>query len=1176
MSLRLSLTRKFFASLLLCWPLLLGAIEFSEAEKAYIAANPAIKLGADSNWAPYEFINSDGVHAGIAADMLALVSEKSGLQFNVMPDIWANTMQRLRSGELLGLSCAMKTSDRSEYLWFSKPYMAMSLGILVQNDRRDIRSIDELRGKTVAVNRDSYLHEWLQQQHPKINLLLTDSNDDAIEAVSFSRADAYIGNIAVATSIMQQRYYSNLQVVAKVPGLTTQTSIAIAKNQPLLSSIIEKSLAAISSEEKQHIVEKWYAESSRGEAYEILPEKTAGLILSKAEQDWIDTHKTLKVGVDPYWPPLDFIEKGEHQGISADYLQLISEQTGLQFELADLPDWQAVLDAAQQGNINLIAALSRNDQRDAFLDLTQAFTDYPLALATTQYGYLTTLNDFNGKKVGVVKGYFAESVLHNFYPQIEMVYVPSVREGLEMLASDDIDAYFDNIATISFSALNAGLSHVNTSIIDEYSAALHIGVIKNQPQLVSILNKALAAISDDQRREINQRWLSLRTIETTDYQLLFEIAGVLLLFLAASFFWIRKLHAEVAKRRLSEQRLRESQNQLSRLINAMPMSFLVTERESGQILLANDYSYLELGFTESQRPTLTVRDFYHPPSQREKIIEKLRETGEVRNEMVDVKPFNGRIIHALLSVISIEYQGKPAFLGFFMNINDRIELEQSLLKAKAQAEAANQAKSQFLANMSHEIRTPMNAILGFTELLDEQVKEPRLKSFIKTIQSAGNTLLMLINDILDLSKIEAGKLQIVKSAVDPHQLFDEITNMFVLQVRNKDLALQLHIDDKLPPGLLLDATRLRQVLFNLLGNAVKFTDEGYVRLSVTAHDIDDHLSKLALHIEVADSGIGIPAKEIDQIFELFAQQSGQDVRKYGGTGLGLSITRRLVEMMGGTITVRSESGKGSCFSIVLPDIDIAAVASEKQRQQILGFDARQVQFQPATLLIVDDIGHNRELIRQHFLDSAIDTLEAENGQKAVNMVIANKPDLVLMDIRMPVMDGYQAAQLIKKQYPDLPVIALTASVMRDDNESEKMHYFDGYLRKPVLRHELVQMLSQFLANDQVNPPREDSDSDDFSGLDNQQLRQLIAALKAEPHEHWQLARQTNSLSDIKRFAQSLKSVAADYPLPALDRFASQLHERIDAFDIQGMQLLLREFDQLLDNLHHSLDQQKSS
>lgn len=1174
MSLLQSLHNKFYIFLLLCWPLLAGAVEFTETEKAYIETNPVIQLGADFSWAPYDFENADGEHDGIAADMLALISQKSGLQFNVIPDVWAQTMDRLRSSEVVGLSCAAKTPERLEYLQFTEPYMSMSLGILVQTNRRDIRNIDELRGKSVAVNRDSYLHEWLQNQYPQIELVLTDSNDEAIEAVSFSRADAYIGNIAVATSIMKQRYLPNLQVVAKVPGLTTQTSIAIDKQHPVLFSIIEKSLAAISSDEKQRIVDKWYAASSRGEAFEILPDKVSSLNLSQNELAWIDHNNQLKIGVDPYWPPFDFLDDTQHQGISADYLAIISDMTGLQFEVADLPDWQAVLDAAQQGNINLIAALSRNDEREAFLDLTTAFTNYPLALATTQYGYLTKLDAFNGKKVGVVKGYFAESVLHRFYPQIEVVYVPGVREGLEMLASADIDAYFDNIATISFNALHAGLSHVNTSIIDEYSSALHIGVIKGQPELLSILNKALAAISEEQHREINQRWMSLRTIETTDYTLLFEIAGVLLLFLLASFFWIRKLHSEVEKRRLSEQRLRESQNQLSRLINAMPMSLLVTERGSGQILLANDYSYQELGFTEGQRPKLSIRDFYYPPEQRDKILEKLRYTGEVRNEMVDMKPLNGRVIHALLSVISIEYQGKPAFLGFFMNINERIELEQSLMKAKAEAEAANQAKSQFLANMSHEIRTPMNAILGFTELLDEQVKAPRLKSFIKTIQSAGNTLLILINDILDLSKIEAGKVQIVKSTVDPHQLFDEVTNMFVLQVRNKDLALQLQVDESLPHGLLLDATRLRQVLFNLLGNAVKFTDEGHVRLTAKAHNIDDHLSKLDLHIEVADSGIGIPADEIDQIFELFAQQSCQDVRKYGGTGLGLSITRRLVEMMGGNISVSSEQGKGSCFSIVLPGIDIAAIASDKKRKQVLDFDSRQVQFQPATLLIVDDVADNRQLIHQHFLDSPITTLEAENGQEAVDSVAANKPDLVLMDIRMPVMDGYTAAQHIKEHYPDLPVVALTASVMRDENETEKLRFFDGYLRKPVLRHELVHMLCQFLANDQIALADTTDDHTDFSGLDNQPLRQLIEALKDKPHDDWQRARQTNSVSDIKRFANALKVVAADYPLPALDRFASQLNERIDAFDIQGMQQLLREFDQLLDGLHHHLDQQK--
>src|SRR5690606_33829128 len=196
-------------------------------------------------------------------------------------------------------------------------------------------------------------------------------------------------------------------------------------------------------------------------------------------------------------------------------------------------------------------------------------------------------------------------------------------------------------------------------------------------------------------------------------------------------------------------------------------------------------------------------------------------------------------------------------------------------------------------------------VLGVTELPDEQLTDAGLKSFIKTIRSAGDTLLLLINDILDLSKLEAGKVVLNIAATDPHELIDEIANMLMLQYRNKDVALLLGIDPQLPHGLLLDATRLRQVLFNLIRNAVKFTETGHVRIHVHADNVDDHLSKLDLHIRVEDTGIGIPEAEIEHIFEIFAQQSGQDVRKYGGTGLGLSITRRLIEMMGGQIHLQS-------------------------------------------------------------------------------------------------------------------------------------------------------------------------------------------------------------------------------------------------------------------------------
>lgn len=1155
----------------------LSALNFTTEEQAWMAANPVITLGADFSWPPYDFLNENNEHDGIAADVLKLISEKSGLKIVVEPDVWATTLKKMRGSQLMGLSCAAATPERQEYLLFTQPYVSMSLGIIVQQHRDDVHSMNDLAGLTIAVNKDSYLHNWLKNNYPDLDLLLTSSNGDSLEAVSFSNADAYIGNIAVATNVIKQRYLSNLSVVAKIPDLTTNTSVAIDKRYPLLHSIFEKSLSAITAAEKQQVIDKWYAVVSDNRGFDVLPREQNRLELTDIEQQWIKDNPVIKIGVDPDWPPFDFIDKSNnHSGMSADYLQLISKQTGLQFQLEPYPDWQSAIEAAQTKRVDLLPALSRNTFRETFLDMSIPYLDYPLAIATTQFGHLISLEQLSNKPVGVVKGYFAESILVAHYPEINIVHVPSAREGLSMLAAEEIDAYFDIIPTITYTASRSGLTHLNTSIVREHASALHMGISQGHPELLSIINKALAAIPPEERRAIEQRWMSVKTIELTDYTLLIQVAAILLLILFASIYWNRRLRVEVNKRLLSEQQLRDSEAQLLHLINIMPMSLMVTSAIDGSILLANEHCYKELGFSAEDQQWLKVQELYADTEQHKNILTKLTEKDEITGETVTFKTRNGQLIQGLFSIISIRYLGKPAFLSLYLNMEERIDLENSLTEAKTHAEAANLAKSQFLANMSHEIRTPMNAILGFAELLDEQVTEPRLNSFIKTIRSAGNTLLLLINDILDLSKIEAGKLTLNKTATDPHQLFDEISHIFILQTRNKHLALHLDIDPNLPHGLLLDATRLRQVLFNLISNAVKFTDTGHIRIQVHTDNVDDHLSKLDLHIKVEDTGIGIPETEIELIFETFVQQSGQDVRKYGGTGLGLPITRRLIEMMRGQIVLQSKSGEGSVFSIDLPGIDIAAIASDKLRQQAFSFDASRVRFEPAHMLIVDDIAYNRELIRQHFINSNIHTSEAENGQLAVDFIQNNKVDLVLMDIRMPVMDGYEAAQKIKMIKPTLPVIALTASVMKDDYEQNKLQYFDAYLRKPILRNELFHTLSMFLNYQTIDIEISASQQPDWSQVDKQQLLSIFNHFQTDMDEIWRTAIQNNSMTDIKTFAHEMAKLATDNHIEILDRYASQLLEHIDTFDVDGLKTLLIQFPVLRADIQQAIRSSSST
>ncbi len=388
-----------------------------------------------------------------------------------------------------------------------------------------------------------------------------------------------------------------------------------------------------------------------------------------------------------------------------------------------------------------------------------------------------------------------------------------------------------------------------------------------------------------------------------------------------------------------------------------------------------------------------------------------------------------------------------------MQVQQQIELAQ---KEKDVAEKTAQLKHQFMANMSHEIRTPMNAIVGMTRLLLSKEHLPPQLRYLRAIEISANNLLVIINDILDLSKIEAGKIVIEKVDFSLSEVMQSVQDMLLLKAEEKNIMLRLNVEDIIPDRLVGDPTRLNQILINLAGNAVKFTERGFVEIRTTLRNQD---KRLWLQFDIIDTGIGIAAHNLDTIFDSFTQAGADVTRKFGGTGLGLTISKQLSNLMGGEISVKSELGRGTTFTIVIPFEEASAQGSSSKKTEVT--DEMLSQLNRMRILLAEDNEFNQMVAVETLKDKLpnVEVVIAENGQIAVDKNNAERYDLILMDVQMPVLDGVAATVKIRETAPkpacDIPIIAMTANVLQEDVQSYYENGMDEYVSKPFELDDLL-------------------------------------------------------------------------------------------------------------------------
>ncbi len=534
---------------------------------------------------------------------------------------------------------------------------------------------------------------------------------------------------------------------------------------------------------------------------------------------------------------------------------------------------------------------------------------------------------------------------------------------------------------------------------------------------------------------------------------------------------------DITETKKIEEALRQSENDLKKLymeanqarelyrslLESTPDSIVIYDMQ-GRVTFVNEAFVRTFGWRLDE---LAGGVPYTPESEREVTSARVRDVVEYG---IPVSHFETKRLTKDGSLVDVSISASRFYdhvgnssgmLVILRDMSSNVRMQKQLEEAKNAAEAASKAKSTFLANMSHELRTPLNVILGFSQLMSRAPRLPaEQRANLETISRSGEHLLSLINDVLEFSKIEAGRLELHLENFDLNHLIRELDEMFRLRAREKGLYLDMELEAHVPRHIRADQRKLRQVLINLLGNAVKFTDVGGVTLRVTREAEQDGHD--GVRFDVADTGRGIGEDEQSKVFESFFQ-AGEKQSGRQGTGLGLPISERFVQMMGGRLTLESEVGRGTRFSFCIPvkGLTPSDAVSSRETSRVVGLEEGQPEFR---LLVVEDNDHSRVLLVRLLQSVGFSVEEARDGQEAVAVWERMQPHLIWMDMRMPVMDGYEATKRIKSSPggADTIVIALTASAFEEDRMKVMAHGCDDFVRKPFREHEIFEVLSKHL------------------------------------------------------------------------------------------------------------------
>jgi len=1028
-------------------------VQLTDPDWQWLREKRTLRLGVTApDYAPFDITASGTDLEGITADVAGIIADTLNVRVEVRRYADRDAaVAALALGDIDLLSRSTRYEASQPGIVLSAPYFT-NQPVVVGPQGVRLDSSEQLAGKRIAVVSDYFSSGERDRYFAGATVQSYQSVRRALEAVAFGQADLFVGDAFSAQYLISQGYLANLKLLNFASFDGQGFSFALRASDHALLTIVDRTLAAVPLQARNAIQRRW----SSGGAYSITNPR---LILTPQEKRWLERHPRPVVLVDQALAPVSFFDsQGQFRGIAADLLELVKSRTGIDFDVRPQSSVTAMLDQVRAGKANAIAALTPTAQREEWLGFTRPYmTASFVVVASDRASWLHSMDDLDGRSVAVARGSVIADFMRTQHPKVKLVEVENNVDDLSMISEGKVDAGIHLLSSASY-LLSRYYPNLKVAVaLDRDPGQFSLAVPQSDPELLSILNKAILAISPEDLSNIVTRWSASVEMPDSIWQgyrtqfvrLLWGAALALLLVL----LWNWRLWLKVRRRQDSEKELSYRLEFKRALIDGIPQPVAVRDRD-GRLVTCNIGFLKDTGTLRESAAGSRVSDYPWLTQDDAQALEQIHRQAMEQ----DGKAASDLVLQIHDDVREIHYWATPyrgpggeisGVVTGWIDVTERERLHHQLEAAKEQAEEANRAKSTFLATMSHEIRTPMNAVIGMLELaLTRADRGHWEREPVEVAYDSARSLLTLIGDILDVAKIESGRLTLMPERAHLRELVESVARVFDGLARQKALELRLEIEAEAACDVLIDPLRFKQILSNLVSNAIKFTDFGFVKIRAFGERVAGE--RVALEVSVQDSGIGVSDEDQRQLFEPFSQVARGGNGGRGGTGLGLTICRKLAEMMGGTVRMESRAGEGTTVTVrlllqtleSLPEVDVVPVAPLKSTGLRL------------KVLVVDDHVANRLLLSQQLEHLGHQVEVAADGSQALQLWHPGDFDLVITDCNMPVLNGYGLARKIRELETEMEaepcvIFGFTANAQPDEVENCRRAGMNDCLFKPI-------------------------------------------------------------------------------------------------------------------------------